>query len=397
MRIAVIGLGAVGAQVFWNLTKTTGIEVIGFESAFVGHPFAGAGGESRLYRNLEFGDLGYVPVIRRAQELWEELAVRANRRVRRLTGVLFIGESGSPQVANSLESAMMLNVPHEVLSTDGIARRFPQFSPHPEEIGVWDAEAGVIDPAAAITAAVGLGVANGGDVREHTRIIRLEPRGTGLRLHSADGISDVDRAVIACGGWTTQLVPELTNFVVSKRLTSAWFAGRNDGALNGLPPFMRAAPRYCYGIPTPDGQSVKLGLGFNDHHSTADPDAVERSLQGDDARLEIDRFNRNIADFLPVLQPNPVRLNTYIESYTRTMHEYIRLHPEDPNIAVLTGFSGHGFKISPAVGEAGAQLITERQTDLDLGFLSRASPLFDIENIATGTTTHNPLTSSTTD
>lgn len=395
MKIAVIGLGAIGAQIFWNLARTPGIDVVGFESAYVGHPFAGAGGESRLYRNLEVGDLDYVPVIRRAQQLWNELAAEADRSVRRLTGVLFIGDPGNPQVANALESAAMLDAPHETLTARDIVERFPQLSPRSDEIGIWDTDAGVIDPAATVTTAVARGVAHGGDVREYTRIDHLESRESGVRLHTARGFLDFDRAVVACGGWTTKLVPELRDFVVSKRLTSAWFAGTADTTLCGLPPFMRAAPHYCYGIPTTDGLTVKLGLGFNDHFSTADPDTVERDLRGDAARTEIDRFNRKFADLLPTLQPNPVRLDTYIESYTRTMHEHVRLHPDDSNIAVLTGFSGHGFKISPAIGEAGAQLISSGCTDLDLEFLTRATPLFDIEDVSTGTTSHNPLTSST--
>lgn len=394
MKIAVVGLGAVGSQVFWSLSRIAGIEVHGFESAYVGHPFAGAGGESRLYRNLEADDLGYLPIIHRAQELWKDLETKSGRQLRNLKGVLYVGKTDSTQVSNSLLSATELDTPLEVLSTRDIADRFPQFKLRADEVGLWDIEAGVISPELTITAAVGLGVSNGGQLHEYTRVDHLEPRGNGVRLHTAGSFSDFDRVVVACGGWTTQLVPGLRDFVVTKRLTSAWYPGTRDNVLQGLPPFMRAAPRYCYGIPTADGKTVKLGLGFNDHHSTGNPNTVERSLSGEAARAEIERFHPIVTDFLPVLQPNPVRLNTYIESYTRTMHEYVRLHPEDPNIAILTGFSGHGFKISPAIGEAGAQLITEGRTHLNLDFLTRADPLFDIEDIKTGTTTHNPLTST---
>ena len=38
-------------------------------------------------------------------------------------------------------------------------------------------------------------------------------------------------------------------------------------------------------------------------------------------------------------------------------HFVIDLHPDHANVAVATGFSGHGFKFAPAVGEMLADLV----------------------------------------
>jgi glycine/D-amino acid oxidase-like deaminating enzyme len=44
--------------------------------------------------------------------------------------------------------------------------------------------------------------------------------------------------------------------------------------------------------------------------------------------------------------------------------------PDAPNVIVGAGLSGHGFKFSPALGEALAALALERAPPVDVSFLS---------------------------
>jgi sarcosine oxidase len=44
-------------------------------------------------------------------------------------------------------------------------------------------------------------------------------------------------------------------------------------------------------------------------------------------------------------------------------HFVIDRHPEHPNVAVATGFSGHGFKFASVVGEILADLAETGRTD----------------------------------
>jgi glycine/D-amino acid oxidase-like deaminating enzyme len=45
-------------------------------------------------------------------------------------------------------------------------------------------------------------------------------------------------------------------------------------------------------------------------------------------------------------------------------------HPRFPNLLLAAGFSGHGFKFAPAIGEALAELALTGTTTLSLGFLA---------------------------
>lgn len=396
MKIGVVGLGAIGAQVLWSLSKRAGIEVHGFESGYIGHPLAGAGGEGRLFRNLELTTMGYMPIVKRSNELWEELELKGGRQLRRKVGTLLLGAATDMQIEHALQAAREWDLEHEIYGIEEMRKLFPQFSMADGGVGIWDAGAGVISPERSISVAVEQAVRAGATAREFTAVSAVDERADGvtLRLESGESL-DFDRVLVACGGWTTQLVPELKDWIVTRRLTSAWFSGKDDSSLRGLPPFMQVAPSYCYGIPNADEKLVKLGLGFNDHLPTGDPDLVQRKFGHREAQAEIQKFSWILRDLLPDLDSNPVRLETYIESYTRSMHEFMAVAPGRTNTVVLGGFSGHGFKFAPALGEIGADLLVDGSTKFDLDFLSAAKPVFSITDVNTGTTTHNPVVAST--
>lgn len=104
MRIAVIGLGAVGAQVLWQLSRRDDVEVHGFDTAYPGHSMAGAGGESRLFWNLELAEPAYTPLIQRASAVWRELEDISGVVLRDRTGVLLYGDECDTQIECALQS-----------------------------------------------------------------------------------------------------------------------------------------------------------------------------------------------------------------------------------------------------------------------------------------------------
>lgn len=395
MKIAVVGLGAAGVQVLWNLSNVSGVEAHGFDSAYPGHPFGASGGESRLFRNFEIDDLEYSPVIRRADELWRELEQRSGQTLRDVSGALLLGDGRGEQMLRAQEAAGDSDLPHEILDRDEMARRFPGVRTREHDLGIWDAGGGTMFPELTIATTARLAAQNGALIHDYSSVERVTPTEHGIVVRVADEDLRFDRVVVAAGGWTTKLFPFLDDRIVTKRLTSAWFLPAEAGYLAQMPPLMRTAPTYCYGLPNQGKSAIKLGLGFNDHLSTGDPDSVQRRLGPEEVQAEMERFGWILREVLPGLDPHPLRMETYIESYSTTMREYVRPHPEDSRIAILTGFSGHGFKVSPAIGEIGAQLITEGDAWFDFGQFDGQRNVFEILDVAHGTTSYNPLLAST--
>jgi len=110
---------------------------------------------------------------------------------------------------------------------------------------------------------------------------------------------------------------------------------------------------------------MKIGLGYSQHRQVDDPDTVERVVRPH----ELVPFQEKISRYLPGLDLNPVRTETYLETYTAIRREWIGPHPDMDNVIVLAGFSGHGFKMCPAIGEIGANLAINEPSPVDIGVL----------------------------
>ena len=73
----------------------------------------------------------------------------------------------------------------------------------------------------------------------------------------------------------------------------------------------------------------------------------------------------------PELDAPPTERKTCLYSMTPDEHFLIGALPGKPVVA-LGGFSGHGFALSPAVGESIAGLITSGTSPIDISELSHA-------------------------
>jgi glycine/D-amino acid oxidase-like deaminating enzyme len=51
-------------------------------------------------------------------------------------------------------------------------------------------------------------------------------------------------------------------------------------------------------------------------------------------------------------------------------HFVIDRHPHHESLILAVGFSGHGFKFAPAIGEVLADLVLHGKTNIPLDFLS---------------------------
>lgn len=363
-RIAVIGTGTIGSQVLWQLARR-GVNAVGYELYSPGHPRGAAGGESRLFRYVELEDMRYFPVVQRADELWNELQETALPRLRSLDGALSIVEEGTVASTTALGSAELLGDRAEVLSQEDMRRRYPDFNLNENEFGVLDCDAGTIYPDRAIQAAANAALGQGASIRTESRVTRVEQRGAQVRVMTGDSDELFDKVVVAAGAWTSALLPDIAPLLAPRRLLSTWFLPRPGRDLSGLIPYIRAAPNYSYGLPTADGAAMKLGLGFGNHKAVESPDTAEVRV----GESDLTAVRELVHDLFPSLESYPMRINPYFESYTQSRIEYVGEHPSMNNVLVMAGFSGKGFKTSPAIGELGAQLVLEQEIGEEYSFI----------------------------
>jgi sarcosine oxidase len=366
-RVAVVGTGTVGSQAAWRLAAR-GAEVVAYDRFAPGHDRSAAGGETRVFRSVQTDDGRYVPLVRHADALWEQLQAETGRELRRLTGALFMGPADDPEMRTVLDVIAEHGLDHEVIDPEALAKRFPLFRADDGDVVVLDRRAGFVRPELTVQTAARRAEELGADVRRYTPVREVKPvAGGGVQIRTDTGTERFDAAVVTPGPWVGDLLPDLPWQVDVYRAISAWFLPTEDHpAGEERPAFIRTGGTHFYGIPSPDGLSVKLGLSQAHHKPVDDPNRLDRTV----APEELETFTAMVRRHLPGLNPDPVRVSAYMEGYTGSTRPLVGPLPDCDDIILLAGFSGQGFKLSPALGDIAADLALEGRTSQPIDFIS---------------------------
>jgi sarcosine oxidase len=368
-KVAVIGVGTMGAQAAWRLAAR-GADVIGFDRFAPGHDRSAAGGDTRIFRSAHFEDARYVPLLRHADKLWDELQLQSGRKLRELVGCLLMGSAEHQQMRTVLESVEQHDLDHEVLDAAMMAKRFPQYALDDGDVAILDRRAGYLRPELSVLTAAAQAERLGARIHRYTTVKEIVPTGNGVDVVSDTGTEHADAAVVTVGPWINTLMPDLGVPIYIRRLINAWFVPtRYDWFNPQAPAFIRTTPAHCYGIPSPDGCAVKMGLSFAMHKPVDDPSRLNRDV----APAELTTFTDITRTYMPDLSPDPVRLSVYMEGYTDSTRPVVAPLAGAPAVVVLAAFSGHGFKLSPAMGDIAADLALDGGTAQPIEFLSGAA------------------------
>jgi glycine/D-amino acid oxidase-like deaminating enzyme len=174
--------------------------------------------------------------------------------------------------------------------------------------------------------------------------------------------------VITAGAWAGQLLAPLGVELQVRRKVQLWFepGDARTQADAGFPCFLVELPRGTfYGFPVIDAHGLKAA----DHSGgelVGDPLNVDRTLHDAD-RAPVEAFLRA---HLPAIK-TPCREHA-VCLYTMSPDEHfiVDRHPDDPRIVFAAGLSGHGFKFTPVLGRALAELAVDGTTPMPIDFLS---------------------------
>ena len=157
----VIGLGGMGSATLRELARR-GKRALGIEQFGVAHDLGSSHGVTRIIRLAYYEDPAYVPLLRRAYELWRELEQTRKERILHITGSLDMGQPGSLTFEGSLRSCEQHELPHEALTSAEVSRRFPGYRLPSETMAVYQPEGGFLLPERCITLFIEGGAAAGG-------------------------------------------------------------------------------------------------------------------------------------------------------------------------------------------------------------------------------------------
>ena len=358
--VIVVGVGGMGSATAFHLARR-GVDVLGVERYDVPHDAGSSHGVTRIIRLPQYEDPAYVPLVRRAFDLWEELEARSGRDLLHRVGSVDFGPVDGDLFEGSRRSCEVHDIPHEVLTGAELNDRFPGYGVPDDYRAVYQPDGGFLHCEGATVAHVEAAQAEGATVRARERVEDWTADESGVRLSTDRGSYAADALVVTAGAWTGQLLPALDEYLQPERQVLSWFQPADPAtfAPERFPVFVGDTPLgHYYGFPVYDVPGFKLGR-FHHREEYGTPAELAREPDREDERLL-----REFAEaYFPEGSGPTMRLSTCMFTNTPDEHFLLDRHPEHPNVVVGAGFSGHGFKFASAVGEILADLALDGDTD----------------------------------
>ncbi|WP_312052594.1 N-methyl-L-tryptophan oxidase [Pantoea brenneri] len=358
--LIVVGSGSVGAAAGYYATQA-GLSVLMIDSAHPPHNQGTHHGDSRLIRHAYGEGERYVPLVLRAQTLWDELEQRAGERIMHRSGVLNLAPIQSAFIQNVIDSARQWQLNIEVMPPDEVRKRWPQINVPEGYLGVFEPQSGYLKCEQAVRSWIQLAEQAGCAQLFNCPVSEIGRDGDLQQVTTLDGIYRGRKMLISAGTWVGKLVPNLP--VAPTRKVFAWYQA--DGRYsenNQFPGFTveMADGSQFYGFPA-DNNALKVGR-HDGGQLMQQPE--DRKPFGTVAADGSEAFGF-LRQFLPGVG---VCLHGEACSYDFSPDEdfIIDTLPDEPNRLLITGLSGHGFKFASVLGELAAEFAQQKPFSFDL-------------------------------
>lgn len=368
--VIVVGLGAMGSAALFHLARR-GQRVLGLERFNIPHEHGSSHGITRIIRLAYYEHPSYVPLLRRAYELWHELESLSGVKLLHTTGSIDAGPADGAVFAGSLRSCELHDLPHDVLTSSELSARFPGFRLPSDTMAVLQPQGGFLVPELCVSYHVILAQSFGADVRARARVVAWEPTSSGVAVTTENGVYEAEKLVVSAGAWMGALVPALRALAVPERQVLAWMQPLRPDLFvpERFPVFNLTVDegRY-YGFPVYGIPGFKLGR-YHHRKEAVDPDTMDRECHADDERL-LRSFTER---YFPDAAGPTTAMHVCMFTNTPDEHFILDLLPDHPQVVVASPCSGHGFKFASVVGEILADLSISGATthDISLHRLSR--------------------------
>ncbi len=368
--VIVIGTGGVGSSAALHLAER-GCRVLGLDRFPPGHDQGSSHGETRVIRQAYFEHPDYVPILREAYALWDQLEQHTGQALFRRVGLLEVGPADGIVVPGVLRSAEAYGLDIERWTPEEVTRRFPAFCLPDEASVVFEKNAGFLMVEDCVKAHCELAERHGATLRHGVEVREIRAAASHVEVVTSTGTERAERVAVAAGAWSARILAELGLPLRVRRKHLHWLAAPSNAyqCEAGYPAYFFEIGRdFFYGFP----QLNRLNQGVKVAEHTGGVDIVD-PLQ-DDKRvdpLDRQRIAQFVARHLPEVD-STTWLRHAVCYYTLTPDEHFIVDTVPGSagrIAFVAGLSGHGFKFTSALGKILSELALDGATASPIEFL----------------------------
>ena len=323
--------------------------VLALEQFNIVHDFGSSHGVNRIIRLAYAEDPLYIPLLKRAYVLWDELGKKTDDRLIFLTGGIDAGREDSWIVRGSLKSCEEHKLPFQKLTAQGLQRWFPAFHLPKSMVAIYQPQGGFVLAERSIVAHVCAALDLGAEIHAREKVLGWDVQRGIVRVKTNRDTYRSRRLVLTAGPWATKLITELKGKIRPERQVLMWVQPKRPELfkMGKFPVFyMQDREAKFYGFPIYGAPGFKLGK-YNHLREMVDPDHMDRECHPRDEEV----LRKAIRKYFPDADGAVLSMKTCLFSNTTDGDFILDLHPDFPEVSIAAGFSGQGYKFCPVVGE----------------------------------------------
>ncbi len=359
----IVGVGGMGSATAWQLARR-GKKVLGLEQFDIPHASGSSHGINRIIRLAYYEDPRYVPLLKRAYELWRELETVCGEQILHITGSIDASEPDGMVFSGALESCKVHSLSHEVLTSAELTRRFPGYHLPDDYLALYQEEGGFLLSERSIIQHVELAIGLGAEIHGREEVLDWNSSGNGLSVRTSRSVYETEKLIFTAGAWMGTLVDELGPLLRPERQVLAWLQPLEPELFNPqtFPVFNLTVPegRY-YGFPVYGNPGFKIGR-YHHLDETIDPGQPLRPPDAADEEI----LRAFVGRYTPAANGPALALRTCIFTNSPDEHFIIDTLPGDDRVVLASPCSGHGYKFCSVIGEVLADLAIEGSTRHDI-------------------------------
>lgn len=353
--IVVIGGGVMGASIAYHLARAGSGKIVLLERQGICNGTTGRSGAIvRQHYSNEFS----IRMAKRSLEVFQHFEELIGGECGFVTTgmIVLVDESGADALQANVTMQQEQGVETSLLEPDDIDEAAPGYNGAHVTLACYEPEAGVADPMATTSCFAQRARDFGASIYEGTPVTRILTEGERITgVETSRGTIHAPLVVLAANVWSVALAGALgiTLPITPTRHPMVALRRPHDfGGRTGMHAVGLDLTRSIY--LRPDLGGMTLVGSTEDVFTPSDPDNYEQGL----SEIEIAHFRKQGSGTIPALARAVPRGGwAGIYDDTPDFHPILdRLAPYY-GLYCAAGFSGHGFKLSPIIGQWMAQLI----------------------------------------
>ena len=372
--VIVVGVGSMGSSTCYHLAND-GLDVLGIDQFSVPHTMGSHTGESRFSRMAYFEHPDYVPLLQAAYKNWDHLEAVTGQKHFHKSGIIYFGNPDSDQISGVRESARIYNLEVEEIPLDKAKELYPQFQLEDSFEVILEPDAGYVKPDQTISSYIELAKAQGVTIVENQRILDWKKEGDSYQVTTQNETYKANKIIFTAGGWTQHLIPDLKTHLQVTQQVLVWLKPKNEDLYKEdvMPCWSISDPAYegmFYGFPIFVGSRHMMKFAYHARGVEKPADLKSTALSEE----ELEPLYFFLKKYMPQINAEFSETATCLYNYSGNEDFIIDLLPNhDGNVIIACGFSGHGFKFVPIVGEILKELVIKGSTELPVEFLKLRS------------------------